>query len=252
MNNAAQRKPHNQNEPLAQSLDDLIRDEAAAKARLVTAGAAFDQLHVRQLNPQPDDTTEWLVELEAKIIKARVSRNKARADYERAVAARKAAEKQSALDILNRERADLEKKTELMVKTKPERVRSLSIALTGEAAEMHFHDQDILDLNRRLCAAGLEELCLPTAESLMRTIPAVPDQEVEEEVERYVPPKEGAAPLQLSGTSQPPKEKIKVKRLVKGTPARQLPLFAEAFEVVGFSPGEPTYRVPRGRRGSSA
>jgi hypothetical protein len=90
-----------------QSFDDFQRAEAATKARVDSDAAKLGQLEARYANPEPSDTPESLAQLEKAIAEAKRAVHLAKANHDRAVAAREAAEAELMLAEDRRKRAIL-------------------------------------------------------------------------------------------------------------------------------------------------
>jgi hypothetical protein len=226
-------------ELIPRSLEELARDVSATRTRHENEEAEIARLEMRRANPEPEDTAESLAALDAQIGKRRPIRDLAKAAYARAVTALADAEKKAASDGLARERAECLKLHDDMVRTKPAKIRQLSEALIAEASELHFHDLKTLELNKRLVAAGMEPL--PLAEQTMRFMPGTPDREIVEEIEVKVP---SNGSVVRTGGEEMKTERRTVKRVECGRRPVMPTAFASVLKIPGFSPGEPTYRVP--------
>jgi acyl CoA:acetate/3-ketoacid CoA transferase alpha subunit len=227
-------------ELLPRSLDELARVVSATKTRFESEEAELARLEKRFASPEADDTPTTLGAIEEQIGKRRLSRNIAKANHERAVTALAEAEKKAAVDGLANERSAYAKRHDEMVSTKPGKIRELSKALIAEAAELHFHDQAVLELNKRLVAAGMQPL--PLAEQTMRFVPGTPDREITEEIEVGIP---ATGSMIRTMGEEMRLERRTVTRKIPGRRPIMPTAFASALTIPGFSPGEPSYRVSR-------
>jgi chromosome segregation ATPase len=130
-----------------QLLDELLRAEAATNARLETAAAELAQREARDANLEPSDTPATLAQIEKDLADARRAMRVAKANHDRAVNARQAAEAESALTEDRRARTDLERRLDEAAKRAPE-YRQLAERLLALVAGLHQLDSDVATYNK--------------------------------------------------------------------------------------------------------
>jgi hypothetical protein len=220
------------------TIEELKRAEAATKARLDGVRAKRGERQARYDVPAPDDTPETLVQLEKELADLDREERLANANHQRAVAALADAEKAAERNEIERQSAELVALTDEIVKTTPAKIRKLAAELVATTAHFTQVDRRLVELNKKRLALGLEGL--PLSEHLMRAIPAVPDREVEEDVE-VTEPADGGVVFGLGRAMK--KTKKKRKRVIRGR-ARIVPSpYASVLEIPGFVPGEADLRV---------
>ncbi len=105
------------------SLDDLIRDEITTKARVDGLSTKLDQLQRRLDHPEPGDTRETQAQIESEIAETLRDLRIAKGNYDRLAAARAEAQKAAAREQIDRETAEMIKRTEEIVRTIPGKIR---------------------------------------------------------------------------------------------------------------------------------
>lgn len=152
MSNAIKKAPLASASAGPQSLDELRRSEAATKTRLDTAEAELALREARYANPEPSDTAETLAQIEKAIADGKRAVHLAKANHDRAVAAREAAEHDHARAEICREGADLKRELEEQIKTFPGAYARLAEQLLSLVTCLHLLDQKILAHNKKVAA----------------------------------------------------------------------------------------------------
>jgi hypothetical protein len=217
----------------------LIQIEAGAKSVLEERLAVLTAKQERYKNPRPDDVMADLIKLSTEITADEAAVALAKRDYERAHAARLAAEDGLSKQERQQRRAALLDTLARHVRQADERYTNPLRAVLAFLEERAACVREVQQFNK-LCRDGDE----PIADIFeqMRFSAAVPDEVIEVEVERRVRPDN----LRTWDTDirNWPLEKTKEKQVAKQGRSRIIPTpLHQIFRAPALRPGESNFQV---------
>jgi hypothetical protein len=226
--------------------DQLLNNEAKAKAGFDAAMTALEEKQERRRNPRPEDTRAELLKLDAAIDAAAADVDIARSVYERAHAARAAAEEVITKERRRELKAALLATGARLVREAPARYDApIGEMVMPYISDLNSYSREVLGFNATL---GPDEEPIANLFEAMRQTPGTPDQVVEVEVERRVRP-EGHYYGQPGEQAQWPVRKVLEKQIVPGQSRINPTPLHEAFKAPALRPGEQNYRVEGMRDG---